>query len=255
MAEVDIPVPDELKEALSAPKCIDLSLPPPKKLSLQLPSGLTLSSMADAGKNIPNDCSLTFSLMLQVAPLMGSMECVLKILKLLKPLSEAVTSPPPTPALIKDIVEAVADLAPCFLMLTPAGMIPFVRDLLCLVLKVLNCLIGQLKTTLDFMNGLAIKLEKAEAKNPPDQEQIESLKCAQQNVLTSAGHLMQGIEPVQAILDLAGPFMSIAGVAQIKLPALGSAEDTEQLSKAVDSLQDITATIQQIVDTLGGCLG
>ena len=251
MANVDIPIPEDLREALSAPKCIDLSLPEPKKLTVMLPSGLTLSSLSNAGQNIPNDCSLTFSLMLQIAPLMGSMECVLKILKLLKPLSDAVTSPPPTPGLIKDIAEAVADLAPCFLMLTPAGMIPFVRDILCLILKVLRCLIGQLKTSLGFLSGLSIKLESARADN--NNEQIASLECAQQNVLTSVGHLMNGIEPVKAILDLAGPFMSIAGVSAIKLPALGSAQDTEALNNVLTTLEDIVATIQQVVDGLGGC--
>ena len=253
MANLDIPVPEELREALSAPKCIDLSLPPPKKQTVMLPSGLTLTSLSNAGQNIPNDCSLTFSLMLQIAPLMGSMECVLKILKLLKPLSDAVTSPPPTPGLIKDIAEAVADLAPCFLMLTPAGMIPFVRDILCLILKVLNCLIGQLKTSLNFLSGLNIKLGKAQNSDNPDPELIASLECAQQNVLTSMGHLMKGIEPVQAILDLAGPFMSIAGVQAIKLPALGNAEDTQALNKVITTLEEVVTTIQQIVDGLGGC--
>lgn len=253
MANVDIPVPDELRETLSAPKCIDLSLPKPKKLTVTLPSGLTLSSLANAGQNIPNDCSLTFSLMLQVAPLMGSMECVLKILKLLKPLSDAVTSPPPTPAIIKDIAEAVSDLAPCFLMLTPAGMIPFVRDLLCLVLKALNCLIGSLKTSLEFLSGLSIKLKKAQASDNPDPELIASLECAQQNVLTSMAHSMQGIEPIQAILGLAEPFMSIAGVQAIKLPAMGSTTDTEALNQALTTLEEVVATIQQVVDGLGGC--
>jgi len=253
MANLDIPVPDELRDALSAPKCIDLSLPEPKKISITLPSGASLSSLHNIGQNIPNDCSLTFSLMLQVAPLMASMACVLKILKLLKPLSDAVTSPPPTPGLIKDIVEAVADLAPCFLMLTPAGMIPFIRDILCLILKILNCLVGQLKTALNFMSGLAIKLEKAQSSANPDPELLASLECAQQNVLTSMGHLMQGIEPVKVIMDLAAPFMSIAGVQAIQLPALGSAEDAEALNQVVSTLEDVVATIQQIVDGLGGC--
>ena len=222
---------------------------------MKLPSGTALTALTNAGQNIPNDCSLTFSLMLQIAPLMGSMECVLKILKLLKPLSDAVTSPPPTPALIKEIVKAVADLAPCFLMLTPAGMIPFVRDILCLILKVLNCLIGQLKSLLNVMRGLTINLKQAEASDNPDPELIATLKCAQQNVFTSMGHLMQGFEPLQAILDLAGPFMSIAGVGAIQMPALGSAEDAEAVTKVVDTLQDVVATIQQIVDGLGGCPG
>ncbi len=253
MANLDIQVPEELREALSAPKCIDLSLPEPKKITVTLPSGLTLSSLSNAGQNIPNDCSLTFSLMLQIAPLMGSMECVLKILKLLKPLSDAVTSPPPTPAVIKDIVDAVADLAPCFLMLTPAGMIPFVRDILCLILKMLGCLIEALKTSLEVLSGIGIKLELAQGAENPDPELIASLECAQQNVLTSMGHLMQGFEPVQVILDLAGPFMSIAGVQTISLPALGSAEDIEAMTEVIATLEDVTNTIQQIVDTLGGC--
>lgn len=253
MANVDIPVPDELRQALSAPKCIDLSLPEPKKLTVTLPSGASLTSLHNVGQNIPNDCSLTFSLMLQIAPLMGSMTCVLKILKLLKPLSDAVTSPPPTPGLIKEIAEAVADLAPCFLMLTPAGMIPFVRDILCLILKALSCLIDVLQTSLEFMSGLSIKLEQAQATPDPDPDLIASLECAQQNVLTSIGHLMNGIEPVKAILELASPFMSIAGVGAIQLPALGSAGDTEALNQVLIILEDVVATIQQIADGLGGC--
>ncbi len=253
MAKVDIKVPEKLREALSAPKCIDLSLPEPEKFTLTLPTGGTLSALSNAGQNIPNDCSLTFSLMLQIAPLMASMDCVLKILKLVKPLSDVITSPPPTPAVIKEIAEAVVDLAPCFLMLTPAGMLPFVRDLLCLILKALNCLIDALKTSLEFMNGLNIKLEKAQANENPDQELIASLECAQQNVVTSIGHLMQGMEPITAIMDLAGPFMSIAGVEAIQLPALGNAEDTEALTQTVTTLEDTVATIQQVVDVLGGC--
>ena len=253
MANVDIPIPEELKEALSAPKCIDLSLPEPKKMSLPLPSGGALSSINDASAHIPTDCSLTFSLMLQVAPLMGSMDCILKMLKLLKPLSDAVTSPPPTPAIVKDIAEAVADLAPCFLMLTPAGIIPFVLGILCLVLKVLNCLIGQLKSALEFLSGLSIKLEAAQAGDNPDPDLIASLECAQQNVMTSMGHLMNGLGPVEAIMDLAAPFMSIAGVSAIQLPALGSAQDTEALNQVVTTLEDTVNTIQQVVDGLGGC--
>jgi hypothetical protein len=251
MAQVDIPVPESLREALSAPVCLDLSLPPPEKITIQLPSGAALTSLSNLGQNIPNDCSLTFSLMLQIMPMMASMECVLKILKLLKPLSDAVTSPPPTPKLIGDIAKAVSDLAPCFLMLTPAGMIPFVRDVLCLILKVLNCLIGQLKTIGNLLAGLAITLEDARASG--NDELAATIECAQQNAITSMGHLMQGLGPIEAILDLASPFMSIAGVAEIKLPAIGSASDVQSLNAVIAQLDDAVKTIQQIVDALGGC--
>jgi hypothetical protein len=251
MAQVDIPVPESLREALSAPVCVDLSLPEPKKITIQLPSGAALTSLANIGQNVPNDCSLTFSLMMQIMPMMASMECVLKILKLLKPLSEAVTSPPPTPKLIKDIATAVADLAPCFLMVTPAGMIPFVRDVLCLILKVLSCLIGQLKSIETQLGGLAIALKDARASG--NDELAATVECAQQNAITSMGHLMQGMGPIQAIMDLASPFMSIAGVAEIKLPTISSAADVESLNKVAKQLDDVVKTIQQIVDGLGGC--
>jgi hypothetical protein len=251
MANVDIPIPEGLREALTAPACADLSLPPPQRLSVMLPSGAALTALANAGQNIPNDCSLTFSLMMQIMPLLGSMECVLKILKLLKPLSDAVTKFPPSPALIKDIGEAVVDLAPCFLMLTPAGMIPFVRDVLCLVLKVLSCLIGQLRTFSEFLRGISLHL--VDARRQGNLELIATLECAQQNAMSAMAHSMQGIEPITALMDLAGPFLSIAGVSAIKMPALGSVEDQEALDKAINTLDDVVSTVRKIVDSLGGC--
>jgi hypothetical protein len=251
MAQVDIPVPESLRKALSAPVCLDLRLPKPKKLTVKLPSGASLTSLSNIGQNIPNDCSLTFSLMMQIMPMMASMECVLKILKLLKPLSDAVTNLPPSPKLILDIGVAVKDLSECFLMLTPAGMIPFVRDVLCLILTALNCLIGQLKSIGNLLGGLAITLKDARASG--NDELAETVECAQQNAITSMGHLMQGLGPIQAIMDLASPFMSIAGVSAIKLPALGSASDVEDLNRVVAQLDEVMKTIQQIVDGLGGC--
>lgn len=248
---IDIPVSDELQKLMAAPKCLDLSLPAPQKLKITLPSGGSLTALQDIGKSIPTDCSLTFSLLLQIMPLMASMECVLKILKLLKPLSDAVTSPPPGPGLIKEIVEAVADLAPCFLSITPAGMIPFVRDILCLILALLRCLIGQMKTIADIMGGLTISLKSAE--DAGNQDLVATLKCAQENSMTSLQHLMNGFGPVAIILDLMAPMMSIAGVGAIKLPAMGDASSAEGLSKTMETLQGVVDTIQGVVDTLGGC--
>ena len=94
--------------------------------------------------------------MLQIAPLLASMECVLKILKLLKPLVDVVTNLPMPPVkAVQEFAKAAVDLAPCFLIPTPASMIPFVRDILCLILRVLNCLLGQLKTLMAMMGGAA----------------------------------------------------------------------------------------------------
>lgn len=251
MPNIDIPVPDELQELMAAPKCLDLAPPPPQQLKVTLPSGGTLTALHDLGKSIPNDCTLTFSLMLQIMPLMASMECLLKVLKLLKPLSDAVTSPPPTPKLVKEIVQAVADLAPCFLMVTPAGMIPFVRDILCLVLALLRCLIGQMKTLNDLLGGLTLQI--ADAEKAGNRALAESLKCAKDNGLIEMQHLMNGFGPVGVVLDLMSPMMSIAGVGAIKLPALGNDASTAAVDKMLDTLQQTVDTIQSVVDTLGGC--
>lgn len=253
MPNIDVPVPDELAELMAAPKCIDLSFPPPIKQKITLPSGGSIQAIHDLGKAIPTDCSLSFSLMLQIAPLLASMECVIKILKLIKPLSDIITGlpAPPSPKILKEFADAVADLAPCFLSITPAGMIPFVRDILCLILAMLRCLIGQLKTVAEIMGGLTLQLKAAEDSGNADL--AATLKCAQENSANSLQHLMNGFGPIGTILELMGPFMAIAGVDAIKLPELGSAEDAEGVTKTIEALQGVVDTIQPICDALGGC--
>lgn len=255
MPDVDIPIPEDLAEFLAAPKCPDLKFPPPKQLNITLPSGGQLKSVQNMAAAIPNDCSLNFSLMLQIAPLLAAMECPLKILKLLKPISDVITGlpKPPSPALIKEVADAAADLAPCFLMLTPAGMIPFVRDILCLVLSALRCLIQVMKTMAEMLGGLTLRLEAA--KEEGNEALIETLECAQENSLLALSHMLKGIEPVTAILDLMEPMMSIAGVDAIKLPALGDADSIEAVEEAIAQLETIVQTIQSVVDALGGCPG
>lgn len=252
MPNIDVPVPDELAELMAAPKCIDLSLPKPQTMKITLPSGGNIQALHDLGKSIPTDCSLSFSLMLQIMPLLASMECVIKILKLIKPLSDIVTNLPVPPVkAVKEFGEAVADLAPCFLSITPAGMIPFVRDILCLILALLRCLIGQLRTVANVMEGLTLNLKAAE--DSGNKDLAATIKCAQENSAASLQHLMNGFGPIGAVLELMGPFMAIAGVDAIKLPAMGDAEDAEGVNSTIETLLGVVDTIQPICDALGGC--
>lgn len=251
MPNIDIPIPDDLQELLAAPKCIDLSFPPPKKMTVTLPGGGRIMALHDLGKAIPTDCSLTFSLMLQIMPFMANMECIVRILKLVKLLSDAITSLPPTPKLLMDIADAVKDLAECFVAITPAGMIPFVRDILCLILALLRCLIGQLKTLAELMAGLEIQVQIADLSG--NKELLATLGCAQENSLTAMKHLMNGFGPIGVVMELMETFMGIAGIEAIKLPALGDAESAEELAEVITTLEEVVATIQQVVDALGGC--
>ena len=140
---------------------------------------------------------------------------------------------------------------PCFLAITPAGIIPFVRDILCLILKLLNCLIDQLQTLAELMGGLTIQLEAA--KKDGNQEMVESLECSQENAALAAAHLLGGLGPIGAILDLAGPLLSIAGAPAITLPQIGSDTDAEALNTAIESMKEVVGTINGIADTFGGC--
>jgi hypothetical protein len=257
MPSLDIEVDADLNGLFELPQCIDLSLPKAGALSVQLPTGGALKAFADISKGIPTDCSMTFSLMLQIAPLLASMECLLKILKLIKPLIDVVGSlgPPPDPIkLPKAIVEfmkAAEAIIPCLLIPTPAALLPFVRDLLCLILKVLNCFLSQIKSIMKIMGPLSLQLSAARAEG--NDALVATLECAQQNVQTQAGQIMNSLGPVGVLLDLAGPVFGIVGVQPIQLPALGSASDMAALNSVVSSVQSVVATIQIVVDALGGC--
>lgn len=259
MPNIDITVDPDLAKLFQLPACADITLPQAGSLKVQLPSGGSLQAFADISKGIPTDCSMTFSLMLQIAPLLASMECLIKILKLIKPLIDVVNSLGPPPDVIKlpkavvDFGKAAVDLLPCLAIPTPLNMIPFVRDLLCLILKVLNCFLSQMKSMLKIMGGISLQLSLAQQDG--NDELVSSLQCAQQNAQTQAGQIMNSLGPVGVLLDLAVPMFSIAGVAPIKLPALGGATDLSALNSVVQAIQSVVGTIQIAVDALGGCGG
>jgi hypothetical protein len=257
MPNIDIPVNEKLSALFSLPDCADLSIPLPKPLRVQLPTGGTISAFADVSKGVPTDCSMTFSLMLQIAPFLAMSECLIRILKLLKPLIDVVKSlgPPPDPiklpAAIEHFVQAAIDLAPCLLVPTPLNILPFIRDLLCLILRVLNCFVSQMNSIITLMEGIQIKLDVAMSSG--NLEQVALAQCAQGNANAQAQHLMASLEPVSVLLELAGTMFDIAGVPPITLPSVGSQSDVESLKALVKAVQEATAVIQIAVDALGGC--
>jgi hypothetical protein len=251
----DISVDADLRKLFNLPPCSEISIPSPKPLKVQLPTGGSISAFADVSKGIPTDCSMTFSLLLQLAPFLAATECLFKVLKLLKPLIEIIKGlpKPPSPGLIVEFGEAAAALAPCLLVPTPAAIVPFIRDLLCLILRVLNCFLSQMKSLLRVMEGLELKLNLAQ--NSGNEELSNTIKCAQENASAHAQHLTSSLEPVGVLLDLAGDLFGIAGIPSIKLPAVGSETDLKSLHALVDAIQEVTVVITVATDALGGCGG
>ena len=252
MPNFDIPIPIDLNKELDLPPCNEIRLKPLKPLKIQLPTGGSIKAINDLSKAIPTDCSLTFSLMVQLAPLLASMECLLKILKLLKPLIDVIQGLPMPPVrAVQEFIKAAGDLAPCLLIPTPANMLPFIRDILCLILKVLNCLLGQMKTLLAVMQGLQLNLDAARSAGNFELE--EALQCAKGNAAASGESLTTAIEPIGVILDLIGPMMGLVGQEPIKIDPIGSASDAEGLSNAIQSVQGVVGTLEVVVEALGGC--
>jgi hypothetical protein len=244
--KIDIPIKADLQKAFDLKPCQALRIPTPKPLKVRLPVTGQLQAFTDLSKGIPNDCSMSFNLLLQIAPLLASMDCLLKILKLLKPIVDLVTNPPPTPKAIKDVVDAAAELAPCFTMVQ----LPFFgKDILCLIRAILRCLLQQLTSVRDLLSGLTLRLEAAAGND----DLLATLQCAQENAQASVDNLTQAIEPVTVLLALAGPVLKIAGLPDIELQTPGaSPQDLEGLNALIDTLQGV---VDAIDNATGGICG
>jgi hypothetical protein len=254
---IDVPLPSHLKAYLARPKCADIGLPRPGKAQLTLPTGGQLKGLVDITKSIPDDCSLTFSLALQLGPFLASIECLMKLMKLIKPLIDvvkALENPADLsklPSAVKEFIKAVDEVLPCILNLTGLGAVPFVKDLLCMLIKLLRCVIGQLKTIVGLMSGLVGDIKAATAEGNPGQ--LEALQCAQEQYESSAANVMTAIEPLTFLLSLAEPFLGMAGVSPITIPTFGSGTDMAALNQTITTLEELVKALQLAAEIVGGC--
>lgn len=142
-----IPIKADLQKLMELPDCTLLLLPKKTKLAIHLPNGASLPAFTDISKGIPTDCSLAFSLVLQLAPFLASIECLLKVLSLLEPLIKTIgglTSVPPSipgPDVLSKFASAAEGVMECVvdMVLPGAGLFSFVKSVLILILTFLNC--------------------------------------------------------------------------------------------------------------------
>jgi len=249
--QFDVPVPEELQKFLAKPRCAEISLPEPGSVSLNLPSGGTIKGIGDVTKGIPTDCSLNVSLMLQLGPILANLECFIRVLKLIKPLIDVIKGLPfPPVKAIADFGEAATDVVECIVKFTtPAGMIPFVKDILCLIIRILNCMLDQMNSLLALMEKLTLSFDAADG----NAVQQELIKCAQDNAQRSANAQLQAVEPVMVILEIAAPIFEIAQVGPIEIPTFEGVEGVEQMRGFLTTMESFVDTLQLVADGLGGC--
>jgi hypothetical protein len=244
MATIDIPLPDELTQALKPPICLNLQLPKPSMPSLTLPIGGTLQGVADITRGIPTDCSMSFSLMLQLAPIMASMQCLLSILKFLGDLENAsVTSLPGA------ILDGLKALKTCTGMVLPTGLFCFVRDLLALIARMLLCAVDALESVLNILGGLQLQIADAQASG--NAELLAALQCAQQNAQNAADGTMQALQPIAVLLVLAEPFMKITGTSlSVGIPSPAPANDLQAMRTLLQTLHTVAQVIKDVADAI-----
>jgi hypothetical protein len=254
MASIDITLPDELMQALKPPDCSVLSLPPVGSAQVTLPIGGTLQGVADFTRGIPTDCSMNISLMLQLAPMMASMECLLKMLKFLSTavgIIQGITNPLSIISAIPKIVEAAADLLPCFDMAIPPFLptLCFLKDLLAMIAAMILCAVDALDSVLKIISGLQLQISAATADGNDDL--VASLRCAQDNATTAAEGTMQGLQPVMVLMTLAGTFMSLAGKSlDVTIPSAVPSSDLQAMQSMLDDLAAVAQVIKEIADAI-----
>lgn len=244
MTVIDIPLPDELTQALTPPICLNLELPKPDMPTLTLPIGGTLQGVADITRGIPTDCSMSFSLMLQLGPIMASMQCLLKILQFFGDLVNV--SPTSLPTAFLDGLKALEE---CTNMVLPTGLFCFIRDLLLLIARMLNCMVQALESVLNLLSGLQLQIADAQASG--NAELLAQLNCAQQNAMNAAGGTMQALQPIMVLLTLAEPFMKITGTSlNVTLPSAVPANDLQAMQNLLQTLGTVAQTIEQVAEAI-----
>ena len=262
MATIDITLSDELQAALTPPKCLDLRLPKPGKTELKLPTGGTIKPLPDITKGIPTDCSMNFNLALQMAPIMASMECLFKVLAFLGVVVELIVkiADPKVlpPSKLTAVVEALPKLAekgmelmPCINMviLPPLNLVPFIKSLLLMIARMLRCTAQALRSAIEILDGIGLEMLTAqEAGNDALAQQLE---CAKENAELAMAGSMASLEPVMLLLDLAKPFLALAGI-PVEVPPIASGESLDAMKSALESIETVGQTIEDIANGLPG---
>jgi hypothetical protein len=251
MATIDIPLPAELTQALTPPVRLNLQLPKPEMPTLTLPIGGTLQGVADFTRGIPTDSSMNFSLMLQLAPIMASMECLLKILKFIGVVVGIVQNLSPANLVTSagQIVSAAADLKDCLNLVLPTGPLCFVKDLLALIARMLLNTVQALESVLNILSGLQLQLADAQAAGNADL--IAALQCAQQNANIAAEGTMQALQPVAALLTLTDPFLKITGTSlNVSIPGPVPAGDLQAMQTLLQTLGTVAQVIKDVADAI-----
>lgn len=218
--------------------------PEAEVISIPLPFGAEIKSITNLAGGPPTSCDLAHSLMLQLSPMLASMDCLIKLLKAAKAVLDILPTDPTsvTPAtpvtivtdLVEKVVPALQDLVGCFLLFDPCKLARMIAGILAVLLAYINCLIEAFESLWNFKVGL--DLDAAQG-NPV---LLASLNCADANAQASLTSLTQALESIQPFLDLLSPLTDIVGeVAPVEIPTSFETPSLDDLSGDQDPLEGV----------------
>jgi len=208
--------------------------------SINILGMVELKGFLDFSLGTPRDCTLAINLMLQLAPLLASRSCLLKILAVIKALEETVKS-----AFTKtgDLLDKIGELAECFGILNPLNIAITIKGILELIITFVSCFLEQLDSLLTFQANIDLKAADG---NPALRA---SLECARDNAQTSMDNLMLSLEAMQPLLDMATSVAGVVGI-DLKLPALSDISTQQEHAQVITNLKQAVATMQEAINAL-----
>ena len=230
------------------PADIDVSIPCaklpkiPKIPSINILGMAELRGMLDFSQGAPRDCTLAINLMLQVAPMLASMTCLIRILAVIKALEDTVKS-----GFTKtgDLLSKIGELSKCFGALTPASIVITIKGVLELIITFVSCFLEQLDNLIQFQATIDLN---AAQENPTLRL---SLECARDNAKTSMDNLVLSLQAIQPLLDMASSIGSIVGL-KLKLPAMSEISIQKDHTQVITNLREAIGIMRKTMNDLPG---
>lgn len=216
-------------------------------LKITLPFGGELKAVRDFSQGIPTDCSMMFNLIVQLQPLLGGIDCLLKILDAVAAMKDffSAKTPPEFLDAAPKVAEKLVALAPCFpgtpVMIFNIGCM--IKDIITLVIKLLTCLKQFLKSTNDLK--LSIDFDSAEG-NPA---LLEVLDCAKSNGQLTMEHVIAALGPIESILSSLLPIAEF-GELSIEFPSLSEISPDTDLTETIAKIDEAIDALQVVADAI-----
>jgi hypothetical protein len=218
---------------------------------IPLLGGAELRGFVDPSLGPATDCRVNVTLLLQVAPYLANLACVIKLMNVIakiKDFANAATDPiTKLPGAVPALVDSINQLQGCIPFLVPLDLLAMLKGILQMILSFLNCLVSQIKSVLEFRATLDLSAVG-------DNDTLRSvLECAQANADAAMTTLKQAMDPLQPILQMISVIADIAGQPiAIALPDLSNITAGGDVSQALQPLMDTIAAIESVVDAIPG---